>query len=288
MLLSSFYNPDVECYVVAPWLQGALAVIDLAAQSDPLVIGRMFMDQQPSVAPLWVGVTVLGLQSKVLQDVRWDSISVDLLSAAWSGTMQSFIQQPISDPLVLDGHITRADQCRLLFLSQSGTHARVPICPWNPFGKIPLEHTDLEARAHASCGAHGLQYHMFVWDCTEGETVHYAHDYAGVVCPPQTPQPVWRTTSSTRHSVNYGKLDMEKDSASEPATRSIFGWLRFDGCAPDEKEIWNHEWLEAISESEEEEAEEEAGTGLVSGGRPSSFSAMPHYWIKNLCTRDSG
>jgi len=156
MLLSSFYNPDVECNAVAPWLQGALAVIDLAAQSDPLFIGRMFMDQQPSVAPLWVGVTVLGLQSKVLQDVRWDSIPIDLLSAAWSGTMQSFIQQPISDPLVLDGHITRADQCRLLFLSQSGTHARVPICQWKPSGKTPLEHTDFEVRIHTSCGAHGL------------------------------------------------------------------------------------------------------------------------------------
>jgi len=85
---------------------------------------------------------------------------------------------------------------------------------------------------------------MFAWDCTDGETVHYAHDYAGVVCPPQIPQPVWRMTSSTRHPVNYGKLNMEKDSASEHATRSIFWWLRFDGCAPDEKEMWKHEWLE--------------------------------------------
>jgi hypothetical protein len=156
MLLSVFYEPSIECNAATPWLQGALAATDSLAQDDPLVLGRMFMDRLPGVAFLWLGATVLGLQKKLLQDVRFGRIPIDLHSAAWSGTTQSFIQQPVSDPLVADDHVSRADQCWLLFFCQSGSHHRVPVCQWRPFGATHLAFTDVEVRAHAECRGHGL------------------------------------------------------------------------------------------------------------------------------------
>ncbi|KAK4123221.1 hypothetical protein N657DRAFT_664278 [Parathielavia appendiculata] len=183
MLLGSFYDTSVECNTVTPWLQGALAAID--------------------VAPLWVG------------DVSFRMIPIDLHDAAWSRTLQSFIQQPVSEPLVADGRVSRADHCRLLFLSRSGSHIRVPVCQWRPFGGTPLEHTDLEVRVHAQCKGHGLR--------------------------------------SSHLPINYKKLYIDRDFVSENATRSIFGWLRVDGFAVDEMEIAIHGWL-AMPESDEEEA----------------------------------
>ena len=91
LLLRSFYEPSIECNAVTPWLKGALAAIDALAQDSPLAFGRMLMDRQPKVAPLWLGATVLGLQKRLLQDFGFGLISIDLHSAAWSGTTQSFI-----------------------------------------------------------------------------------------------------------------------------------------------------------------------------------------------------
>jgi hypothetical protein len=51
----------------------------------------MCMDRAPEVAFLWAGATVLGLQKRLLKDVRRGQVPSDFESAAWSGTTQSFI-----------------------------------------------------------------------------------------------------------------------------------------------------------------------------------------------------
>ncbi|KAK0749533.1 hypothetical protein B0T18DRAFT_479521 [Schizothecium vesticola] len=219
ILLNSFYIPGTECNAVTPWLRGSLAAIDAVAQGDPLILGRMIMDRQPKVAALWLGATVLGLQQTLLRDVGFGMIPIDLQSAAWSGTIQSFIQEPVSDPLAADGHVSRADQCRLLFLSRSGSHNRVPVCQWRPFGRTPLKHTDLEVRAHTQCKHHGLQYRGFTWDCIGGKMRYQPSDGDDPAAFPLAHQAL-RPSSIP---VDYGSLDPEKDFMSENATRSIFG-----------------------------------------------------------------
>ncbi|KAH6621496.1 hypothetical protein B0J18DRAFT_481102 [Chaetomium sp. MPI-SDFR-AT-0129] len=252
MLLSGFFDPSFECNAASPWLQGARAAIDAVAQDNPLVVGRMLMDRQPTVAPLWIGATILGLQKGLLRPALYGMALIDLPSAVWSGTIQSFIQQPVSDPLVRDGRVTRADQCRLLFLSRSRLHSRVPICQWRPFGGTPLEHTDIEVRAHANCKGHGLRYDGFIWDRVDGKTTYQSAD-GGNTHACLNPPPIKNTTGPYRVSIECGKFDIEKEFASESATRSIFGWLRFDGYAPDEKKIWTHEWFEPYECDEEDE-----------------------------------
>ncbi|KAK4039234.1 hypothetical protein C8A01DRAFT_47258 [Parachaetomium inaequale] len=253
MLLSVFYEPSIECNSATPWLQGAIAAIDSLGQDDPLVLGRMFMDRLPGVAFLWLGATVLGLQKKLLRDVRFGLIPIDLHAAAWSGTVQSFIQQPVSDPLVADGYVTRADQCRLLFLCHSGSHDRVPVCQWAPFGATHLAHTDLEIRAHAECRGHGLQYQGLLWDCDDDKVAAQparSVDVSSRLDGPLRPQV---EIGGKQVPIFYGELNRKKEFVSENATRNIFGWLRIEGYAPDERKIREHEWFEMLESDEDED-----------------------------------
>ncbi|KAI0849092.1 hypothetical protein F5Y00DRAFT_269722 [Daldinia vernicosa] len=255
MLLSTFYDINIECNAVTPWLQGAVAAIESLASDKPLVLGRMFMERSPQLSFLWLGITVLGLQEKVLQDVRWGLIPIDLHSSVWSGTVQSFLQQPVSYPLVVKGSISRADECRLLFLSQSGFHSRVPLCQWKPFGNTLLEDTDLEVRIHAECKGHGLQYNGFFWDCITGEVPSQPMSDISTHAPPVL-LPPRDSQDIEKVNVDYTKLDREEESISENATRNIFGWLRIDGYASCEKEIWESEWWDILDSDDDYEVDE--------------------------------
>lgn len=163
MLLSAFYEPGIECNAVTPWLQGALDVIDSIVVNKPLVFGRMIMERRPSVAFLWVGAIILGLDKELLASVRLGRLPCNLNAAAWSGSEQSFLQQPVREPLEVNGMITRADQCRLLAMWRATRPFVEPECPWAPSGSTSLEHVDPDVRLHSSCGGHQLQLLGFVW-----------------------------------------------------------------------------------------------------------------------------
>jgi hypothetical protein len=163
MLLSAFYEPGIECNAVTPWLQGALALIDSVVVNKPLVLGRMMMERRPSVAFLWVGAIILGLDKELLATVRLGRLPCNLNAAVWSGSEQSFLQRPIREPLEVNGMITRADQCRLLAMWRTTRPFVEPECPWAPPGSTSLEHVDPEVRLHSSCGGHQLQLLGFVW-----------------------------------------------------------------------------------------------------------------------------
>lgn len=272
ILLSGFYDPSIECNAAAPWLQGSFSAIRLLTPESPAVLGRMLMDRKPNLSPLWVGATIIGLQDEVLRDAWRGMILLDLLSAASSETIQSFVQEPISDPLVVNGNISRSDQCRLLFFSRKEFHKRLPISPWKPFGENPVGDTDLEVQAHVQCKGHRLRYQGFTWNCSDGTTVH--QPFTG-----GDPVPAEQYSSHTNQApVDYAGLDPDKEHLSENPTRSIFGWLRFDGYAPGEREIWKHEWFD-LGDSDEEEEEE--GSNDSSGNTPKS-SVYVETWLSHI------
>ncbi|KAK3317221.1 hypothetical protein B0T19DRAFT_488527 [Cercophora scortea] len=100
ILASVFYEPSIECNEATPWLQGARSVINALVGDNQLVLGRMMMDRLPNVAFIWLGATILGLQKKIANPaVHYGQMWIDLDAAEWSGTLQSFIQLPISIPL---------------------------------------------------------------------------------------------------------------------------------------------------------------------------------------------
>lgn len=117
MLLSTFYEPSIECNAVTPWLQGSLTAIEHLAGSDSYYITRLCMNRAPAVAFLWLGVFVLDLHKSLLRDVRFGRIPIDLHSAAWSRTTQSFVQGRTSEPIVKDEAVSRADECKIIFFA---------------------------------------------------------------------------------------------------------------------------------------------------------------------------
>lgn len=97
MLSSIFYEPSVPCNLVSPWLQSIFAVLDSEKiRNDDRVPAHMLMNRVPSIAFLWLGAIVLGIHRDVLRDGRFGLVPVDLHAAMWSGTVQSFIQEPVS------------------------------------------------------------------------------------------------------------------------------------------------------------------------------------------------
>ncbi|KAK2593465.1 hypothetical protein QQS21_008838 [Conoideocrella luteorostrata] len=256
LLLSAFYEPRIECNAVTPWLQGTLAAIRQVARNNPYVVGRMCMERSPRVACLWLGCIVLDLQDKILQEVHFGQIPVELHSAAWSGVVQSFIQQPVSNPLVTDGCVSRADECRILFLSQSDRHVRVPMCQWKPSGKTPIEDADIEVRAHQQCEDHWLQYETIDWECDDGNLKFQSSQKAGSQTISSEPL-MQDTGNGFSTAICYVDMAREREAISENATRSIFGWLRSDGYAQCEQDIRTHEWFDMPESDEDDIADDE-------------------------------
>jgi hypothetical protein len=282
MLLSTFYEPSIECNAVTPWLQGTSAAIDYWGQSDSYWITRMCMERAPAVAFLWLGVIVLDLHQSLLQGVRFGQIPIDLHSAAWSRTTQSFIQDSLSSPLVANGNVSRADECRLLFLSQSGSHARSPLCQWKPFGTTAIEDTDLEVRDHWTCGFHQLRYEGVSWKC-QGKR----HEYQ-----PSTRNLDDCNTIKGKFQVkSYEKtdpvpscftgLDRDREAISENATRNMFEWLRSDGFARNEADIWKHEWFESSDSDDSNDFNDESSEEKTSGKLYRS-STQVLVWLSDL------
>jgi hypothetical protein len=121
---------------------------------------------------------------------------------------------------------------------------------------------------------HGMRYWGVAWDCVDGKTAYQPADGHGVsACQnPPLPQP---NLSLEQDTVDYGSMDSERDFVAENATRSIFGWLRVNGYASDEKDIWNHEWFD-MSESDEEIQSED---GLRDRSKSPSYVEA---WIAGL------
>ncbi|KAK8144091.1 hypothetical protein G3M48_006299 [Beauveria asiatica] len=246
ILLSVFYEPSIYCNAVTPWLQGSLAAVKSLAVGKPSLLWRMVAFRAPTAAWLWLGAITLGFEEKLMREVGFGQMPIDLTSFAWSGTVQSFMQGPISNASIRERRIERADECRLLFLAQSNYHSRLPVCQWRPFGSTPLEDADIDVRNHVDCQGHRLRYEGFSWDCKDGKAMYWPLGDAKVFA--RTASPIGPKSRPTSHHT----VIRDNEVVSENATRSIFGWLRFDGYAPREKLIWEHEWF-AISDSDEDE-----------------------------------
>ncbi|KAK4106112.1 hypothetical protein N658DRAFT_482046 [Parathielavia hyrcaniae] len=131
-----------------------------------------------------------------------------------------------------------------------------------------------EVRLHAACEGHGLRYRGIAWDCVDGRTTA-TH---GLLDGADTPLAI-RQSPGSSHTVpiDYRRLDMDRASASENATRSVIGWLRVDGFAVDENEMSRHEWVE-FPESDEED---EGGSEDSSGTMPTSSSYFDS-WVSEV------
>jgi hypothetical protein len=238
LLSVPFFNPSIACNFVSTWLDPIFEILDpLLQRKECGTFLNVLSLREPSIAPLWLGILILGSERVTMKNARLGCPPVDLIAAAWAGVDLSFItSEPIQKTSIA---VRRADECRLLFFLNAD-YERPPICPWRPFGSIPFDQSILEAQVHISCG-HDFKYHGWRWDSLK-DTSSLDAGYRRV-------QPRERRNAvefrALRASEAPGSVAIPVSSgiASESATRSIFGWLREDGWPLDERHIRGHEWF---------------------------------------------
>lgn len=246
LLNSIFFEPDVPCDSCGAWLQGSFAFLDSVKARDARILLDTFIQRDPGLGFLWLGAFITGTEERCLQEACAGWWKVDLSAAAWTGTHASFIQEPIAKARPDAQEISRADECRLMYLSHERDHAVPPLFPFAPFGYTAMQDTDLDVRRHARCSAaHGLEYSSFTWDCQDGNKVEQErNEKLAVFIRTKAGKP--SVTGDNSVVVDYDDLDTE-DEVSEMVTRNVFTWLRGeDGFPVAERSIRKHEWIDNL------------------------------------------
>lgn len=251
LLNSIFFEPDVACNICGAWLQGSFAFLDSDKSGDPRILLRTFMKRDPELGFLWLGAFITGAEERCLQEARMGWWKVDISAAAWTGTHASFIQEPITKAAPDAQEISRADECRLMYLSHEPDHTVPPLFPFAPFGCTAMEDTSLDVRRHARCSApHGLEYSYFTWDCQGGKKAEQGRNRTlAIAIRAKAGKP--SVTGNNSFLVDHDSLDLE-DEVSEMVTRNAFTWLRGeDGFPVAERSIREHEWIENLESDDD-------------------------------------
>lgn len=138
LLNSIFFEPDVACNICGAWLQGTFAFLDSDIVQDQQILLRVLMKRYPSLANLWLGASIIGAQTRFLQEARLGWWKIDLHAAAWTGTLMSFIQEPVFRLASGTEMLSRADECRLMYLSHDQYYTVPPLSPFAPFGSTAM------------------------------------------------------------------------------------------------------------------------------------------------------
>jgi hypothetical protein len=260
LLCSIFYEPDVECNVCGIWSQGSFAFLNQLSDGKALL--RTLIRRDPGIGALWVGAFMTGAHHKCLRRAQaawWD---IDLNVAAWTDTSMSFIQEPILASAGLEGQVSRADECRLLYLSHSSSYTSSPIVAFQPSGFTRLSDTNLDVREHVLCGKdHRLVFIRFAWVSTDQATRKQGSQTATsfrLKCSPTI-------KLDGIADIDYDDIDSE-DEDSEMVTRNIFTWLRGENGFPvAEKEIREHPWIDNLEDDDDGDVPNKSYAGSITG-----------------------
>jgi hypothetical protein len=253
-------------------LQGTLAFFDSGIMMDQQLLLRVLMKRDPSLGFLWLGAFIIGVQARSFQEARQAWWKLDLNVAAWTGTLMSFIQEPILIHCSEAGEISRADEARLLHLSYDQSYTVPPFFPFAPFGSTAWTDTNIEVHQHAQCKtSHRLEYEGLTRRCRGGKRT--------TTIVPKLP---YRTKNGqsldSNISVDYEALDNEDDENSESVMRNIFTWLRDeDGFPVAERGITEHEWIENLDDGDD--------GGPITGDTHSTVGGNLHGWLLKTMTR---
>lgn len=282
LLNSVFFEPDVSCNICGAWLQGSFAFLHSNMKGNSGYLFNTLVERDPGVGFLWLGAFITGAEERCLQEARAGWWKVDISAAAWTDTHASFIQEPATKIPLDAQEISRADECRLVYLSHEADHAVPPLFPFAPFGSTAMEDTDLDVRLHARCSAaHGLEYSSFTWDCQGGNKVEQGRNET-LVIPIRAKAGRFSVTGDKsyryQYAIGYNGLYLE-DEVSEMVTRNVFTWLRGeDGFPVAERSIREHEWIENLDSDDD---------SPIDGDVRSSAGRNLGRWILGVSTKRS-
>jgi hypothetical protein len=177
----------------------------------------------------------------------------------------SSIQEPVSTLPAGMEEISRADECRLLYLGNDKCYNIPPLCPFALFGSTAIIDTDLDVRQHAQSGAdYSLEYESLIWRCRGSHNP--AISFPKIPLRVKDGRPTYDNIS-----VNYGELDNEGYYRSESVTRNTFCWLRDGGFPISERAIREHESIDNFDSEDGEPITYEGDALSTAGGKVHSW-----------------
>ncbi|EEU47589.1 uncharacterized protein NECHADRAFT_78166 [Fusarium vanettenii 77-13-4] len=182
IIWSIFWQPDVECNVVSPWLSSTLSELRPLIDSGNLdILAKTFALRRPRVALWWLGIFLLGspaipgLIVRYLEtsEERWGyatMASPDTTVSSWTGSPQSFLDEGTSRAYIdLNESVSKADllRCRYNLRLQDTSSA---LLSWQPFGVTPKTMIEPDLWPWLEC-RFDRTYEHWVWYIKKGETV---------------------------------------------------------------------------------------------------------------------
>ncbi|KXJ86567.1 hypothetical protein Micbo1qcDRAFT_236875 [Microdochium bolleyi] len=313
LLASVFFEPGVPANACGAWLQGTQAVLQGRGVTSNLpLLAAVMHARSPRVGFLWLGAVMTGAHQKHFSSGRTRGLLginwIELHAAIWLGVCHSFIQEPVR--LVgpdAEEVISRADECRLMFLAQEPPQEGPPIYPYPPLGATRVEDTDLGVQIHVrQCVGrlHVLKFVSITWPCAGGrKETQWAHPsgaataaewqlgqqgrakaVAGEDGSEDVPVTYSLAPGGSHPAIDYSFMDREMD-LSENVTRNLFVWMRDqDGYTVAEREVLQHEWVyDSESEDDSEPAPAE-GDGASAAYRPGISGPDVGRWMARCVT----
>lgn len=174
VIWSIFWQPEVECNLVSPWLKSIISVLRPIIDAGNLpMMAKTFAFRRPRVALWWLGIFLLGDTSilklivRYLETLneRWGYGSMappDTAVSVWTGSPQSFLNDETPHVYTcLKDAVPVADLLRYRYNFRLQDESSL-LLSWRPFGFISKEAVEPDLWPWLECG-HGRKYMHWVW-----------------------------------------------------------------------------------------------------------------------------
>ncbi|KAF5606288.1 uncharacterized protein FSUBG_6121 [Fusarium subglutinans] len=182
IIWSIFWQPDIDCNLVSPWLASVLDTLEpVIKQKRVEVLVKTFLSRRPRVAIWWMALFLLGDMAvldwiqqyalKIEEKYAFGSLSPpDPMVSAWIGSKQSFLHFE-KDSLYpeLDDLVSRADLLRCRFDLKLQDSAGLNLS-WQPLGHIQKKQVELELWPQLET-KYSRSYHSFAWYVNKMQTI---------------------------------------------------------------------------------------------------------------------
>ncbi|KAK2811595.1 hypothetical protein FQN50_001937 [Emmonsiellopsis sp. PD_5] len=256
ILCGMFWEPDVTCNIVSPWLHPILREIPASpqiAQTPGLfheLLAIICSFRQPQVFPLWLGAVASGLTSTIIRQVARGRPPLDAHAFPWTGCPQSFMDIPGSGSyIVCEGSadkVRRADVWRLQYLPpviEDDLHYNCrPVTPWAPFGDTTIRNCVFRVAAHLECQRHGFGYLHWNWTLEDGTRVE--DQGYGSASIDRFPEEISLVIIGSIED-----LEIPRTSLSREASFGIFQWVMVNGEGTPAEEVYKDDWLQFDDDS---------------------------------------
>ncbi|KAF0642326.1 hypothetical protein FPSE5266_20126 [Fusarium pseudograminearum] len=174
ILWSIFWQPDIDCNLVSPWLASISETLEPVIQKKHVeVLVKAFICRRPRIAIWWVALFLLG-DLAVLDWIRRYAVKMeekyasgslsppDPMVSAWTGSKQSFLDLERDSVYTgKDDLVSKADLLRCRFDLKLQDSAGLNLS-WRPFGYIQKRRVELELWPLLKT-MYSRKYHSFTW-----------------------------------------------------------------------------------------------------------------------------